>query len=66
MRGNMCSRIWRRGVPSVAVDRVDDFAYAERDVMGRYLAQAKEVNLRANEKATADLELVHVGRGDAQ
>jgi protocatechuate 3,4-dioxygenase beta subunit len=50
----------------VAVDRVDDFAYAERDVMARYLAQSKEVNLRANEKATADLEFIHVGRGDAQ
>jgi hypothetical protein len=24
------------------------------------------VNLRANEKATADLEFIHVGRGDAQ
>lgn len=50
----------------VAVDRVDDFAYAERDVMARYLAQSKEVTLRPNDKATADLELVRVGRGDEQ
>jgi protocatechuate 3,4-dioxygenase beta subunit len=50
----------------LAVDRVDDFAYAERDVMAKYLGQSKEVNLRANDKATVDLELVHVGRGEAQ
>jgi hypothetical protein len=50
----------------VAVDRVDDFAYAERDVMARYLARSKEVNLRPNDKATADLEFIQVGRGDAQ
>jgi hypothetical protein len=50
----------------VAVDRVDDFAYAERDVMAKYLAQSKEVTLRPNEKATADLEFIRVGRGGEQ
>jgi hypothetical protein len=50
----------------VAVDRVDDFAYAERDVMAKYLAQSKEVNLRPNDRATLDLELVHVGHGETQ
>jgi protocatechuate 3,4-dioxygenase beta subunit len=50
----------------VAVDRVDDFAYAERDVMAKYLAQSQEVNLRPNEKATADLEFIRVGRGEEQ
>jgi protocatechuate 3,4-dioxygenase beta subunit len=50
----------------LAVDRVDDFAYAERDVMAKYLAQSKEVNLNPNEKTTADLEFVRVDRGDEQ
>lgn len=47
----------------VAVDRVDDFAYGERDVMSKYLALSKEVTLRPNDKATVDLEFVRVGRG---
>ncbi|HEY2820462.1 MAG TPA: carboxypeptidase regulatory-like domain-containing protein [Candidatus Acidoferrum sp.] len=48
----------------VAVDRVDDFAYAERDVMGKYLAKAKEVTLRPNDKATVDLEFARVEGGE--
>jgi hypothetical protein len=48
----------------VAVDRVDDFAYAERDVMSKYLAQSKEMTLRPNDKATVDLEFVRVERGE--
>jgi len=47
----------------VGVDRVDDFAYAERDVMSRYLAQAKEVTLRPDDKATLDLDFVRVESG---
>jgi hypothetical protein len=45
----------------VAVDRVDDFAYAEQDVVGKYLAHAKEVTLRPNERTTVELEFVRVG-----
>jgi hypothetical protein len=45
-----------------AVDRLNDFAYAEQDVIGKYLAHAKEVTLRANERTTVELEFVRVGR----
>ena len=47
----------------LGVDRVDDFAYSERDAVNQYLAHAKEVTLRPNEKATLDVEFVHVGHG---
>ena len=46
----------------LAVDRVDDFAYAEPSEMGRVAAYAKEVTLRPNEHTAQDLELVRVGR----
>lgn len=49
-----------------AVDRVDDFAYAEQDVLGEYLAHAKEVILRPKERTTVELEFVRVGRGEQQ
>ena len=49
-----------------AVDRVDDFAYAEQDVIGKYLAHAKEVTLRPNERTTVELEFVRVGREEQQ
>ena len=45
-----------------AVDHLDDFAYAEQDVIGKYLAHAKEVTLRANERTTVELEFVRLGR----
>jgi hypothetical protein len=47
----------------MGVDRVDDFAYSERDAVSKYLAHAKEVTLRPNDKATLDVEFIHVGRG---
>jgi hypothetical protein len=50
----------------LAVDRVDDFAYAEPDVMGRFAAHAKDVTLRPNERTALDLELVRVGREEHQ
>ena len=50
----------------VAVDRVDDFAYAERDEMNRHMTHAKEVTLRPNESASVDLEFVKVGREEQQ
>ena len=50
----------------VAVDRVDDFAYAEQDVIGKYLAHAKEVTLRPNERTTVELEFVRVGPEEQQ
>jgi Carboxypeptidase regulatory-like domain len=43
-----------------AVDRLDDFAYSEQDVIGKYLAHAKEVTLRPNERTTVELEFVRV------
>jgi hypothetical protein len=46
----------------LAVDRVDDFAYAEPDVIGKYAARAKEVTLRANEQTTVELEFTRVGQ----
>lgn len=46
----------------LAVDRVDDFAYAEPDVTGKYAARAKEVTLRANEQTTVELEFTRVGQ----
>jgi hypothetical protein len=50
----------------LAVDRLDDFAYAEPDVMGRYGSHAKEVTLRPNDRATVELEFVRVGREEQQ
>lgn len=50
----------------LAVDRVDDFAYAESDVMGKFAAYAKDVTLRPNERTALDLELVRVGREEQQ
>ena len=50
----------------LAVDRVDDFAYAEPNEMGKFEARAKEVTLRPNEHTALDLELVRVGREEQQ
>jgi len=50
----------------LAVDRVDDFAYAEPNEMGKFEAHAKEVTLRPNEHTALDLELVRVGREEQQ
>jgi hypothetical protein len=49
-----------------AVDHLDDFAYAEQDVIGKYLGHAKEVTLRANERTTVELELVRMAREGQQ
>jgi hypothetical protein len=49
-----------------AVDQLDDFAYSEQDVIGKYLAHAKEVTLRPNERTTVELEFVRVGREGQQ
>jgi hypothetical protein len=50
----------------LAVDRVDDFAYAEPNEMGKFEAHAKEVTLRPNEHTALDLEMVRVGREEQQ
>jgi hypothetical protein len=50
----------------LAVDRVDDFAYAEPNEMGKFEVHAKEVTLRPNEHTALDLELVRVGREEQQ
>jgi len=50
----------------LAVDRVDDFAYAEPNEMGKFEAHAKEVTLKPNEHTALDLELVRVGREEQQ
>ena len=44
-----------------AVDRLDDFAYAEQDVIGKYLAHAKEVTLRANERTDGGIGICASG-----
>jgi hypothetical protein len=49
-----------------AVDHLDDFAYSEQDVVGKYLAHAKEVTLRANERTTVEVEFVRVRREGQQ
>jgi carboxypeptidase family protein len=49
-----------------AVDHLDDFAYSEQDVIGKYLAHAKEVTLRPNERTTVELEFVKVIREGQQ
>jgi hypothetical protein len=50
----------------LAVDRLDDFAYAEPDVIGKYAAHSKEVTLRANEQTTVELVFVRVGQEEQQ
>ena len=49
-----------------AVDHLDDFAYAEQDVIAKYLGHAKEVTLRPNERTTVELEFVRVAREGQQ
>jgi hypothetical protein len=49
-----------------AVDHLDDFAYSEQDVIEKYLAHAKEVTLRPNERTTVELEFVKVVREGQQ
>lgn len=41
-------------------------AHSEQDVIGKYLAHAKEVTLRPNERTTVELEFVRVGREGQQ
>ena len=45
----------------LAVDRIDNFAYAEPEVIGKYLSKAKDVTIGPNATAHVDLELVSVG-----
>ena len=45
----------------LAVDRVDNFAYLEPEVLQKYQSKMKEVTIAPNGKAQLDLELVKVG-----
>jgi hypothetical protein len=44
----------------LAVDRVENFAYAEPGVLQKYLSRAHDVTLAPDQTANVELELVHV------
>lgn len=44
----------------LAVDRADNFAYAEPGVLQKYLSKAHDVTLAPDQTANVELELVHV------
>jgi hypothetical protein len=45
----------------LAVDRLEDFAYADPEVLRKYLSKARALTLLPDQKANVDLELTRVG-----
>jgi hypothetical protein len=45
----------------LAVDRLENFAYADPEVLRKYLSQARDITLLPDQKANVELELTRVG-----
>ena len=45
----------------LAVDRLENFAYADPEVLRKYLSKAQDITLLPDQKANVDLELTRVG-----
>jgi hypothetical protein len=45
----------------LAVDRLEDFAYADPEVLRKYLSKARDITLLPDQKANVELELTRVG-----
>jgi Carboxypeptidase regulatory-like domain len=45
----------------LAVDRADDFEYANPEVLQKYASKGREISLIPNQQAKIELELVHIG-----